>query len=268
MGVALGNVFKDGYCVVCKNSSDFDAFDFKQVQSVIDENSPDIVMNTVAFLGIDPCEKEPEKAFKLNTLYPKLLAELSAIKGFLLVHFSTDAVFNDEKKDFYTEEDCPQPLNIYGLTKYGGDCFIQAIGKRYYIFRVSVLFGETTKKTQFVEKMLLRIEQGHKVLRISDDIILTPTYNEDIAGEIKRILEGGFPVGLYHVANEGKASLCDLMQEIIRNLKLEVKVEKASYKDFPFVGIKNTFTPIKSIKINPLRHWKKAVEEYCANLKS
>ena len=266
MGLALRHVFKDDYLINGKNSQDFYALNFEQVRTIIGESSPDIVINTVAFLGIDPCEKEPERAFRLNTLYPKYLAELSNSNGFLLIHFSTDAVFNDEKGDFYTEKDCPHPLNLYGFTKYGADCFIQTIAKRYYIFRIPVLFGETVKDTQFVEKMLQKAKEGQGNLKISDDIISSPTYSKDVAKEVRRILDASYQFGLYHIANEGKASLYDLMKEITKNLTLDVKVEKASYRDFPFLGTKNTFTPIKSKKVAPLRHWKEAVKEYCNNI--
>jgi dTDP-4-dehydrorhamnose reductase len=266
MGVALKDVFESDYYLIGKNSSNFDAGNFEQVQNTIEVNNPDIVINAVAFSGIDHCEKDPEKALRLNTLYPKLLAELSNEKGFLLVHFSTDAVFNDDKGDFYIEKDYPQPFNIYGLTKYGGDLFIQAIAKCYYIFRLSILFGDTTKNTQFVEKMLQKVREGHKVLECSDDIICSPTYSKDVAKGVRRILENSLLFGLYHVANQGKASLYDLMKEIIGNLDLDVRVERTSYKDFPSCGKKNTYTPIKSQKIDSLRPWKEAVKDYCARL--
>jgi len=267
MGTALREVFASGYSVIGKNSKDFDALNISQVRGLIEEIKPDILINTVALLGIDPCEKEPEKALRLNTLYPKFLAELSKEKSFLLVHFSTDAVFNDEKGDFYSESDRPCPLNIYGFTKYGGDCFVQAIAQHYYIFRISLLFGETNKDTQFVEKMLQKVREGQNFLRVSDDIFSSPTYSKDVAKEIKRIIEADYPFGIYHIANEGKASLCELMQEIIKNLGLSVKVEKASYKDFPHSGRKNTCTPLKSEKISLLRPWRDAVKEYCCNIK-
>ncbi len=267
MGVALRKEFKDDYLIIGKSSRDFDALNFQQVRNLIEQTSPDIVINTVAYLGIDPCEKDPEQAFRLNTLYPKLLAELSNEKQFLLLHFSTDAVFNDVKRDLYTENDCPYPLNIYGFTKYGGDCFIQAIAKSYYILRISVLFGEATKNTQFVEKMLQKIKEGQNVLNVSGDIIGSPTYSLDVAGQVRRILEESFEFGLYHIANEGKASLYDLIKEIVVNLDIDVEVKMASYKDFPYIGIKNTYTPIKSEKIASLRSWQKAVKEYCDSIK-
>lgn len=267
IGSALNDAFENDYLVMGKHSTDFDALDAKQVRSVIEDTSPDIVLNTIALLGIDVCEKEPEKALRLNTLHPKLLAELSNEMEFLLIHFSTDAVFNGKKGDFYTETDAPCPLNMYGLTKYGGDCYIQTIARKYYIFRLSIVFGEATKNTQFVEKMLERVKNGEKVLKIADDIILSPTYSKDIARKIRKVVENALPYGLYHIANEGKATLYDIMREIIENLNLDVKVEKASYKDFPSIGVKNRCTPIKSEKIEGLRPWKEAVKEYCEKIK-
>src|SRR3989338_6780074 len=145
MGLAISEVFSDGYLCEGKNSKDFDASDFAQVRHLIESSKPDIVINTVTLLGIDLCEQEAQKAFRLNTLYPKFLAELSKEYNFLLIHFSTDAVFNDNKKDYYVESDAPCPLHVYGVTKYGGDCFVQAIAERYYIARVSMLFGAATK---------------------------------------------------------------------------------------------------------------------------
>lgn len=266
MGTAIRTAFEADCKVVCKNSRDFDACNFKQVQKLVSDERPDIVINTVAFLGIDPCEKEPQKAMLLNTLYPKQLAELSSEVGYSLVHFSTDAVFNDVKGNFYTESDAPSPINIYGFTKHGGDCFIQELAKKFYIFRIPVLFGETKKKNQFVEKMISRVIDGQKALKISDDIVSSPSYSIDIAREAKRIINESLPYGVYHISNQGKASLYELMREIVNCLNLDVKVERASYKDFPFYGKKNTNTPIKSEKIKSLRPWREAVREYCSGL--
>ena len=98
MGVALHNAFKSAYDVFGKSSKNFEAYSPKTVDPLIDEIGPDIVVNTVAFLGIDPCELEPEKAFHLNTMFPKHLAELSEKKDFVLVHFSTDAVFPNNRE--------------------------------------------------------------------------------------------------------------------------------------------------------------------------
>jgi len=264
VGTALNTVLGEDYAISCKNSKDFDAMNFDSVRDMIEKEKPEIVINTVAFLGIDPCELEPERAFKMNTLYPKQLAELSSEKSFVLVHFSTDAVFSDiDPGACYTEDDTPCPLNVYGLTKYGGDCFIQCETRQHYIFRISVQFGETSKTSQFVEKMLLMVNNGKKELCISDDIISSPTYSYDVAHEVKRVIEGDYPFGLYHIANEGPGTLYELMREIVEVMGLDVEIKKASYKDFPCIGRKNLCTPMTSLKLDNLRHWKEAVRDYC-----
>jgi len=264
MGTALSSIFEN-YDLVCKNSKDFDACDFDSVRELVNEVKPDILINTVALVGIDPSEDNPEKAYQLNTLYPGLLANLSKELGFLLIHFSTDGVFCDRDEGYYNESDKPRPLHIYGITKYGGDCLIQALTEKYYICRIPLLFGETTKKNQFVEKMLEKSKVGP--VKIADDLYSSPSYSKDIAREVKRMIEEGLPFGLYHVVNEGKASLYDVFKEIVENFKLDIKVERASYKDFPSKSIKNTMTPMKSEKIKCLRPWREAVVEYTKSLK-
>lgn len=263
MGTALQRVLGADYAVVGRNSRDFDACDGDQVRRTVTECAPDLVINCVAMLGIDPCEKDPARAFALNALYPRLLAELSAQAGFILAHFSTDAVFSDSNGRRYLESDTPSPLNVYGMTKYCGDCFVANTAKRHYIFRVPVLFGPSSNPNQFVEKMLERVRQGETALRVSDDIVSSPTLSLDVAARIRSLLAGGADFGLYHLANDGAVSLYDFMKETAAQLCPTVTVEPASYRDFPFVGRKNLHTPLGSQKTPLLRPWREAVRDYC-----
>lgn len=98
MGVALQAAFCAGYELVCLHRPEFDAADFAKVERVIRQHRPDVVINTIAHLGVEPCEDNPRMAFELNALYPRLLAQLSSENGFLLVHFSSDAVFSDREE--------------------------------------------------------------------------------------------------------------------------------------------------------------------------
>lgn len=266
-GTAIRNVFGDSYAIVGKNSMHFDAGNLPQVRALLRECACDIVVNAAAFVGIDACEREPERAYAVNTLFPKLLAELSVEMGFLLVHFSTDAVFADRTSGYYVESDSPRPCNIYGFTKFGADCFVQAIARRYYLVRIALQFGETGKGNQFVEKMLQRVRDGQKVLNISADIVSSPSYSKDVARRLRGLIEEESPFGLYHLVNEGQASLFDLMREVARALSLPVEVRKASHTDFPSLGIKNTCTPVRSEKVGALRPWRDAVAEYCRGLR-
>ncbi len=266
MGRALYKVLQADYEVICKNSLDFDATNFTQVKEMVKIVQPNIVINTIAFHGIDSCEKEPEKALVTNTLYVKLLSELSNEMDFLLVHFSTDAVFNNQKDFVYVESDTPKPINVYGLTKYGADCFIQAISNKYYIIRCSLLFGETPRNNQLIEKMLHKIKASEEI-RMADDIVCSPSYSLDIAKEIKRILNSSLSYGIYHVVNGGKATLYEIMVEAAKILNICPGIKKASYLDFGHLALKNTDTLLTSEKINTLRPWQEALKEYVGNFK-
>ncbi len=266
MGCALKEVFSSEYSVICVSSRDFDALDPIQVEGMISTADPDIVINAVAMLGIDPCETEPEKAMQINALYPKILAELSRSRRYLLIHFSSDAVFDGGKGDFYYEDDIPCPLNVYGKTKLMGDAFVRNCAERYYLIRVSVLFGESVKENQFVEKMLARMACGEKFFTIADDLVFTPTYALDVACEVKKMIEQNLPFGLYHVASQDKGSLFELMAEVVACLGLNVVLQRGSYRDFPAIGTKNTCTPLASKKIRPLRPWRDGVRAYCQRL--
>ncbi len=266
LGSAVCRAFQDSYIVDGKVRSDVDITQAEQVVETIKKSSPDVVINTAAFVGIDACECDPQYAFAANTLFPKQLAELADWKKFLLVHISTDAVFSGAKQDFYTEQDCPQPINIYGLTKYMGDCCVKAITPKYYIFRIPLLFGDNPGNNQFVEKMLARLRQGETELQISDDIVTSPSFSEDIAHAIKNIVGSGMRYGLYHLANAGQATLFDLIRELVHHINSSAIVTRCSHTAFPSKGMKNTYTPIRSIKLSPMRSWQAAFTEYCHSI--
>ena len=266
LGSALCKAMSSDYLVIGKNSNDFDAANFAQVTELIYESQPDIIINSVAFMGIDACELDPVKAQRINTLLPGHLAKLAAKLGITLVHFSTDAVFNDEKQDFYNEDDATSPLNLYGITKFGGECLVRSGCENHYVFRVPQLFGKCGKQNQFVEKMLTLIQNGQNKISVSADIISSPTYSCDVAEQVRQMLLHKAPFGTYHLANEGKASLHELMAEILSGLKIDVIVEKAYFTDFPAVGRKNICTPLKSLKTKNLRPWREAVTDYCRSL--
>lgn len=267
LGTALRKSFGPEYPLFFKDSQTLDVRDTVQVRRYVEEISPDLVINAAAFVGIDACEQHPDMAFSINTLFPKELARISNQMGFVLAHISTDAVFDSRKLDSYDEADCPRPVNLYGLSKYGADCLISAIARCYYIFRIPLLFGPNPRNNQFVEKMLARIRNGAAELQISNDIYTSPSYSDDVAQAIRTVIEIGAPFGTYHIANQGSASLHDLMDQIVKNLNLEIKISGCPHTTFPSLGIKNTKTPLCSTRLAPLRSWREALESYCREIK-
>lgn len=266
VGSALHAALGPDYAITGVSRDQCDVSNPRQVEDLIAAVRPTIVINAVAHGGIDACEDDPATALAVNTLFPKLLAQLSVREQFRLLHFSSDAVFNGESDRPYNESDRPRPINIYGFTKYGADCFIEAIATSYYIVRISTQFGLSLKPGQFVEKMLEKVRQGQRHLQISADIVASPSYSRDIATAVKDLLQRSVPYGLYHMANSGTASLHELMAEIIASLGLAVTLEPVSHRTFPSRGLKNTYTPLTSGKLPLLRPWQEAVQEYCSLL--
>lgn len=264
LGQALVRAFAGNYEVVGRSfSGGLDAGDHSQLQDLVERVQPRIVCNAVALSGLDACERDPAKALQLNTLLPRFLARCCRRQGSLLVHFSTDAVFNGLRSSgCYGESDLPSPTNLYGFTKFGGDAFLAAEADQHYVFRLSVLAGPPGRSPQFLEKMIARARAG-ETLQVADDVICSPSYVKDIAEVVRNTVELGLPFGLYHTANSGAASLYDLVEEVLRGLHLETKLEPVSHRQFPSLAPMTLRTPLRSEKTEPLRDWREAIGEYC-----
>lgn len=265
VGSAMRTVLKENK-IICVNHSECDVSCFDKVEKIIEELQPGIVINAAGYNGLDACESDSLQALRVNTLFPKVLAELSNDHDFVLIHFSTDAVFEGKTSDYYLESSVVNPINMYGLTKFGADSFISAIAKKYYIARLSIQFGPSDSNTQFLEKMLAQIQAGNRHLRISKDIIASPSYSMDVANTVKAIVENDSPYGLYHIANHGKASLYELMREFVSILRLDVIIEPVPHAIFNTKSYKNPRTPITSEKLSLLRPWQEALVDYCQQL--
>ncbi len=266
LGTAVRRAFATGYEIVGVGRREIDAENLAAVTELVEAKRPDLVVNAIAMLGIDACEQDPERARRLNTLLPWRLAELSRDHGFVLAHASSDAVFGNAPGHFYVESDPLRPINVYGLTKAEGDAFVQSATPHGYVFRFPVLFGQSAREGQFVEKMLARVRAGERRLEIADDVVTTPSYACDVAAKMRWILESERRPGVYHVLNEGQASLYEIIRELVTRLGFDVQVVPVSHRLFGSVGRKNTHTTMRSERIAPLRPWREALWAYCETL--
>lgn len=262
LGSALLSIFRlNGHEVVGLGSAQFDINHYQNIGSVLKQYTPDIVINCAALLGIDACEQSPTKANIMNALFPRELSLQATVFGFQLVHFSTDAVFSGREQGEYAEFDLPNPVNHYGFTKYASELILSSHQQDHYIFRIPMLFGPGGNGGQFVEKMLMLARTADE-LKIAEDIVTSPSYSLDIAKHVYSIvIEAGQP-GLFHLSNAGKASLFDLISYAKQKLNFKADITPASYKDFSFIGQKNTVTPLVSNKVPSLRHWQAAFDDY------
>lgn len=227
----------------------------ESIQSCIREIQPQIIVNATAYTDVDRAEAEPEKAFAVNGVAPGVLAEEARAIDALLVHYSTDYVFDGKKGAAYSEEDLPNPINTYGKSKLKGEQAVQQVDATFFIFRTSWVYS--MRKPSFVTKALdWARRQPH--LRIVDDQIGNPTWSRILAQLTTQVLllacQNGKDwsrerKGLYHLAGSGFASRYEVVQKIFANLPKDFplsakSISPASTKEFLDVAERPLFSAL------------------------
>ena len=193
-----------------------DLLDLKSIRTAIEEARPDIIVNAAAYTAVDRAETEPEAAFAVNAAAVGILAEQAKKRGALLIHFSTDYVFDGEKPSPYVETDPPNPLNVYGRSKLEGERAVTASGCRHFIFRTSWVYAPGGRN--FV-RAILAAAQTKPELRVVNDQRGAPTSSGAIAAAVARILGNPDallePGGVYHLSAAGETTWYGFAKELL-----------------------------------------------------
>ena len=208
-----------GKVVACARAK-CDLGDLDQLRAVVRQVNPTVIVNASAYTAVDRAESEPELALRINAEAPGVLAEEAARNGALLVHYSTDYVFDGNKATPYVESDAPAPQSAYGRTKLAGEQAIVAVNCRSVIFRTSWVFG--ARGNNFV-KTMLRLAREKDALNVVDDQVGSPTPAALIAtvsGVSLAMLRQGQAMApgehrLYHLAAANPVSWHGFAQTII-----------------------------------------------------
>lgn len=267
LGSELAKVLKDQE-VHALYYPKFDVTNAGKAAHTIRSLSPDIIINTAAYHKVDECEDSPEKSFAVNTIAVRGLANLCLELDAVLVHFSTDYVFDGEKRTPYVEDDIPNPLNLYAVSKLAGEYFVQNIPKKYFLIRTCGLFGEAGcwgKGTNFVDTMISREKRG-KVIRVVNDQWVGPTSALELAHRVKELLQTTH-WGLYHMTSEGECTWYEFAQTILKLLGSEASVGAIDSQSFGAKARRPAYSVLnnrnaKKIGITPFSHWEFALREY------
>lgn len=201
---------------------DLDITNNEEVNTFFEFNKIDYCINCAAYTAVDKAEDEADKAFLINAKAVKNLAEACKNTGTVLIHISTDFVFDGTKRTPYTEEDIPNPLSVYGKSKRKGEAYIQEIWDKHFIVRTSWLYSEYGNN--FVKTMLLLAKTRDEISVVNDQIG-SPTYAGDLASLLLEIIDkSSKDYGLYHYSNEGSISWYDFAVEIFKQHKKAVRV--------------------------------------------
>jgi len=232
-----------------------------QILAVMDKLRPRIFFNAAAFTDVDRCEFEPEAAYRLNALGPGYLAQAAREIGCLLVHFSTDYVFNGDSNRPYREEDRPEPLSVYGRTKLAGEKAVQSAGGDWLIIRTAGVYGHPRRG--FIWR-ILDLAGHNQVIRVVDDQTGSPTYAPDLAEGAAALIKVGAK-GLVHLAGGGQATWWELARLTLDLAGLkQIPVERIKSADLnrpaprPSFSVLDT-TRFQTLTGRSLRPWPEAL---------
>lgn len=271
LGAALVREYRDKFDVAGFNHTQLDLSDLDGAREKLRETSFDVLINAAGFTKVDLCETQPDRAFLINAEAPRVLAEISGEKNAKLIHFSTDYVFDGEKREPYTEEDEANPISIYGESKLAGEKNVLAAQNRNLVVRVSWVFGPD--RPSFIDAMIQQAQENEKVEAVADKFS-TPTYTLDIAEMLPWFFGENVSGGILHFANAGKCSWQEYAQWAVNcchDLGLPLKAKRIGARKLrdmsgwiagrPVYSVLSTTKYTKSTGISP-RTWREAVSDY------
>ena len=231
LGQSLASVLSArGWTVNAPGRADLDLFDRPAVEAYLAAAQASVLFNTVAYTKVDQAEDEPAEAARLNRQLPFILGKAALATGTTLVHYSTDFVFNGKKTSPYTTEDQTDPRSVYGQTKLQGEHELLALNlPRLLIIRTSWLFGPC--KINFVTR-ILELAQARPELSVVHDQVGSPSYTPDLAANSLALFERG-ATGLFHLANSGRASWCELATEAVQCADLPCRIKPITSTEYP-----------------------------------
>jgi len=232
LGAALLRGYRNGspshkFDLTSFNHDQLDLEDLDLIRSTLGDLEFDVVINAAAFTNVDLSEKERERAFRINADAPGVLAEICQDKKAKLIHFSTDYVFDGEKREPYLETDAAKPISVYGESKRAGEKNVLAVSDRNLVIRVSWVFGPD--RPSFIDQMIDQARKNETIAAVADKFS-TPSYTRDIAGMVLNVADPGLSSGVYsgilHIANAGECSWQEYAQFAIdccRSLGIPMK---------------------------------------------
>lgn len=225
---------------------------------------PEVVINCAAYNNVDEAEKNKQQAMLINSEAVGQIARACENLGIVLVNFSTNYVF-DGQKGQYDEADAPNPLSVYGQSKYQGELLLQANSSKYYLVRTAVLFGRAGQsqfaKKSFIELMLEMAAKTGTINAIEDEIN-SLTYAADLAGAVEQLITENYPYGIYHIVNSGEASWYDFAKEIFAVSGIQANLVGVPSAQLPRPAERPKKAVLLNSKFPPLRPWREALAEF------
>jgi dTDP-4-dehydrorhamnose reductase len=230
---------------------------------------PDVVVNTAAMHHVENCERDPQQAYAVNAVGAGNLARVTRDLGAVLIHISTDYVFDGEKQSPYLEDDLPLPLSVYGNSKLAGEYLVRTGNEKHAVLRTSALYGRTPCRAKgggnFVD-LMLRLGQELGEVRVVDGETISPTSTRDLARQIVALSDAGV-YGLFHATAEGSCSWYEFACAIFAASGMAVHCLVAGPAEFPakvprpkYSALENA--ALKRAGLNRFSDWREGLHAY------
>jgi dTDP-4-dehydrorhamnose reductase len=246
----------------------FDITRTQEMRRVLGSLRPELVINTAAFHRVDECEDDPRASFLVNAIAVRDLALTSRELDCVLVHFSTDYVFDGQKGSPYGEDDAPAPLNVYGTSKLAGEFFIRGLLERYFVVRTCGLYGlagSREKGYNFVDRMLALAGEG-KTIRVVNDQWVTPTSAAELAERVDELIHTPH-YGFFHLTSEGECTWFEFALEIFRLAGMKPRLEPTDSRSYGARARRPRYSVLenkraKELGLKGMSLWPVALKDY------
>lgn len=247
---------------------ELDVTEFSHTRELLLDTHPDVILNTTAYHRVDDCETQPDLAYRTNALAALNLVRIANDLDAVLVHISTDYVFDGRATQPYTEDAVPFPLSVYGNSKLAGEFLVRALCKKYFLIRTCGLYGSAGsqgKGGNFVETMITKAKRGESI-RVVNDQVATPTYTVDLAHQIARVIQLT-EYGLYHMTNEGSCTWYEFAKSIFELSGMEADLSPTTSEIYKAPAIRPQYSVLenarlKKLGLNEMRPWREALTAY------
>ncbi len=259
------------FAVIPLTDADIEIADMASVRKALLKNKAEIIINTAAYVRVDDCEDEKDKAFSVNALGARNVAVVAQELGARLVHISTDYVFGGEvepRTTPYTEFDIPVPLSVYGKSKLAGEDLVRHLCLRHFIVRPSGLFGvagSLGKGGNFIETML-KLARERDELKVVDDQVFSPTYTSDLARKIAQLMTTDY-YGIFDITNRGACSWYEFTVEILELAGIKTPVVPITSDQYPQKARRPRYSVLDNyhlrlLGMDDMRPWQEALKDY------
>ena len=254
---------KRGHQPIGVDREEMDLMDNEVIRTFIMGLKPEAIIHCAAYTSVDKAEEDVETCYRINAESVKVIAECVKELDVKLIYISTDYVFDGTKEGEYVETDLPNPINVYGASKLKGEQYVQSLLEKYYIVRISWVFG--VNGNNFI-KTMRRLGEQLNQLNIIDDQVGSPTYTADLAPLLVEMIETD-KYGIYHATNEGFCSWYEFATEIFKQSHIEVKTNPITTDQYPTAAKRPMNSRMSKAKLKAngfelLPTWQEALVNY------